>query len=161
MRYFRKSCVVLSVLLCMSCSSDDTTNDEQNQNRVLIFGWFADDSCSGDCASIYKIDNENIYQDIDFNFPEGDVFQGNFQLMQNANYENFEGLINQLPNELLSAPNGYLDCTDCTDELGGFYLEYKVDGIIKTWRARNAQFPDYFESYRSLLVNKLAELNSL
>jgi len=161
MKFFRRVILVIVVLFVVSCSSDDGNAPNQNQEVVLVFGWFADDSCSGDCATIYKIDNDIIYRDLGFNSPEGDIFQGDFQVIQNANYEDFEGLISQLPNEILSEPNGYLDCPDCTDELGGFYIEYMVNDITKTWRARNAQVPEYFENYRSLLVDKIAELNSL
>ena len=82
--------------------------------------------------------------------------------MNNANYQDFESLITELPDEIFNEPNGYLDCTDCTNENGGLYLEYQDnDGFHKSWRFRNAIYPDYMESYRSLLIDKLAELNSL
>ena len=154
----------LSIILILSgCSSDDDNgNGSTQRNGTLIFGWFADSSCSGDCSTIYKIDTENVYRDIDYNYPENTFFDGNFQIMNNANHQDFETLITELPNEIFNEPNGYLDCTDCTNENGGFYLEYQDDdGFHKSWRFRNAIYPDYIESYRSLLLDKLAELNNL
>ena len=156
--------LTLSLVLILSgCSSDDDNENENIQrNGTLIFGWFADSSCSGDCSSIYTINTENVYRDIDYNYPDNTFFEGNFQLMNNANYQDFELLITELPDEIFGEPNGYLDCTDCTNENGGLYLEYlDDDGFHKSWRFRNAIYPDYMESYRSLLIDKLAELNSL
>lgn len=152
----------LSLLLILSgCSSDDDNNNTPT-NGTLIFGWFADSSCSGDCSTIYRIDTENVYRDIDYNYPENTFFNGNFQLMSNASHQDFEVLITELPNAIFDEPNGYLDCTNCTDEQGGFYLEYQDNtGFHKSWRFRNAVYPDYMENYRSLLIDKLAELNSL
>jgi len=156
MGLIRKSFVVIILIsIFFSCSSDDTP-----QNRVLIFGWYADSLCGGDCSQIYKIDSEKVFKDIDFNYPEGNYFEGNFKEITTANYKDIVVLLDQLPEELLSEPNGYLDCSDCTDERGGFYLEYSTDRIHKTWRFRNAQYPSYIENYRSLLLDKIAELNS-
>jgi hypothetical protein len=154
-------CLIL-LLILFGCNSDDD-NENTHVNGTLIFGWFAGSTiCSGDCSTIYKIDSENIYKDIDYNYPENTFFEGNFQLMNNTNYQDFKSLITELPNEIFNEPNGYLDCTDCTNENGGFYLEYQGnDGFHKSWRFRNAIYPDYIESYRSLLLDKLAELNSL
>lgn len=152
--------ILLLLCFCYSCSSDDSVN-EAEQDQILIFGWFADASCNGDCSSIYKLEEGKVYRDVDYNDPTDGPFQGNFQEMPNANFQDYVALINQLPNEIFSEPNGYLDCSDCTDDLGGLYIEYKVNNQTKMWRFRNAQFPDYIESYRSLLIDDLAELNSL
>ena len=159
-----KLIISLSLVLILSgCNSeDDNGNGNTQRNGILIFGLFADSSCLGNCSTIYKIDTKNIYRDIDYNYPENTFFEGNFQLMNNVNHQDYESLISELPNEIFNEPNGYLDCTDCTNENGGFYLEYQDnDGFHKTWRFRNGTYPDYIESYRSLLLDKLAELNSL
>ncbi len=133
---------LLLILILSGCNSDD---ENTQRNGTLIFGWFADSSCSGNCSTIYKIDTENVYKDIDYNYPENTFFDGNFQLMTNANHQDFKTLITALPNEN-----------------GGFYLEYQDNnGFHKSWRFRNAIYPDYIESYRSLLLDKLEELNSL
>ena len=152
---------LLLLLLLSGCNSDDN-NENTQRNGTLIFGWFADSSCSGNCATLYKIETGNVYKDIDNNYPVNTFFVGNFQLMSNANYPDYKSLITELPNEIFNEPNGYLDCTDCTNENGGFYLEYQDnDGFHRSWRFKNAVYPDYIESYRSLLIDKLAELNSL
>jgi len=63
--------------------------------------------------------------------------------MNSATYQDFESLLTELPNELFNKPNGFLDCADCTNENGGFYLEYQDDeGFHKSWRFRNAIYPD-------------------
>lgn len=148
---FILSLVLLFILF--GCSSDDD-NTNPEVIGTLIFGWFADSNCSGDCSTIYKIDNEKIYKDIDYNYPGKTFFEGNFQLMSSANFQDFD--------EILNEPIGYFDCTSCTNENGGFYIEYQDnDGFHKSWRFRNAIYPDYMGSYRSLLLDKLAELNSL
>ena len=147
--------IVFLVLIFASCNSEETP-----QNRELIFGWFADSSCSGDCAQIYKIDNEKVFKDIDFNYPKGNYFTGNFKEMSTVSYDELLVLFDQLPDELIDEPNGYLDCTDCSDGQGGFYLEYKTDKIHKSWKFRNAQYPTYLENFRSLLLDKIELLNS-
>lgn len=151
---------LFSFFILFGCSSDDD-NENNERTGTLIFGWFADSSCSGDCATMYKLDSEHIYKDIDFNYPENTFFEGNFQVVSNQNYQDYEVLISQLPDEIFNEPNGYLDCTNCTNADGGFYLEYEdSDGFHKSWRFRNAVYPKYTENYRSLLLDKLAELNS-
>ena len=152
---------LLALFILFGCNSEDDNVNTQTKGTI-IFGWFAGSSCSGDCSSIYKIDNEKIYRDVDFNYPENTFFEGNFELMTNVDYQDYEALIIELPNEIFNEPNGYLDCTDCTNANGGFYLEYhNDDGFHKSWRFRNAIYPDYMENYRSMLIDKLAELNNL
>ena len=153
---------LLTLLILSGCSSDDD-NENTQINGTLIFGEFAGSTiCSGDCSSIYKIDAENVYKNIDNDYPENTFFEGNFQLISNVNFQDYQQLITELPNEIFDEPNGYLDCTDCTNENGGFYLEYQDNnGLHKSWRFRNAIYPDYIENYRSLLLDKIAELNSL
>ncbi|MFC5046074.1 hypothetical protein ACFSTE_05080 [Aquimarina hainanensis] len=159
----KKLNLILSLLFLLTgCSSDDNGDGNNERNGTLIFGWFADVNCSGDCSTIYKIDTEALYKDIDFVYPENTFFKGNFQLMNNANYQDFETLKTELPTEIFNEPNGYLDCSDCTNENGGFYIEYQDDtGFHKSWRFKNAVYPDYIENYRNLLLDKLTELNSL
>lgn len=155
--------LLLFILSACNLEDDNGTTEEDTQKKgVLIFGWFADSSCSGDCSDIYKIDNGKVYKDIDHNYPRNTFFEGNFELMTNVDYQEYEALIVELPDEIFNEPNGYLDCTDCTNTNGGFYLELQNDdGVHKSWRFRNALYPDYMENYRSLLLDKLAELNSL
>ena len=152
--------VFLLIIMSFSCASDDN-NEGAQQNRTLIFGWFADSSCSGDCSQIYKITSDKIFRDLDIEYPEDNYFEGNFQEITTVNYQDYSALLNQLPNEIFNEPNGYLDCPECTNELGGLYLEYEDDEIHKTWRIRSAQFPSYIDSYKTLLLDKLADLNSL
>jgi hypothetical protein len=141
------------------CNSDDSA---EGANEILIFGWFADSSCSGDCADIYKIEDGKVYKDMSGTYPENSFFEGDFQLIAEADYPDFKPLLVELPNELLDEPNGYLDCLDCTNANGGFYLELKNDeGFHASWRYRNVMYPEYMEAYRSLLLDKLALLNSL
>jgi len=153
--------ISLLVLLNLSgCNSEDDNVENIRKNGTLIFGWFADSSCLGDCSTIYKIDNGKIYKDIDYDYPVNTFFEGNFQLMTNEDYLDFQALLIELPNEIFNEPNGYLDCTDCTIANGGFYLEFQNDtGFHKSWRFHNKFHPDYIENYRKLLLNKLAELN--
>ena len=152
---------IISLLLLSTlagCNSDDSNNHVKG---TLIFGWFASSNCSGDCSQIFKIDGTNVYQNINHDYPDTPFFEGEFELMTDVNYQDYKVLLNQLPNEIHAEPNGYLDCTDCTNENGGFYLEFEDDnGIRKSWRFRNAVFPEYMESYRSLLLEKIAELSS-
>ncbi|MBD0831589.1 hypothetical protein [Aestuariibaculum sediminum] len=82
--------------------------------------------------------------------------------MNNANYKDYKSLITEPPEEIFDEPNGFLNCTDCTNANGGFYLEYKANnGFHKSWKFRNAIYPDYIENYSSFLLDKIAELNSL
>ncbi len=160
----KKRNIIISLLvlfLLSGCNSDDN-GSSQGQNEALIFGWFGDSSCMGDCADIYKIEDGKIYVDVDYNYPENTFFEGNFQEVTNANYQDYKALLLELPNEIMNEPNGYLDCTTCTNENGGFYLELKDDtGFHKSWRFHNVQYPNYMENYRSMLIDKLADLNSL
>ena len=146
------------ILFSISCG-----NEEDNERKgTLIFGWFADSNCNGDCADIYRISSDGkVCKDIDYNFPKTNFFEGNFQEVTGINHQDYEVLISELPNNLFNEPFGYLDCPECTNDWGGFYLEFQDEnGFHKSWRIRNAIYPDYIKNYRSLLLNKLADLNS-
>lgn len=150
--------LIFIVLLIFGCASDEGLDDKKNV--TLIFGWFSSSNCDGDCADIYKISNGKIFKDITHTSPDDNYFEGNFQEVASVNYDNYKALLN-LPREIFNAPNGYLDCEDCIEvDSGGFYLEYISDDNHKLWRIRNAQYPSYIKNYRSLLLNKIAELNS-
>lgn len=159
---FILSLLVLFILSGCNSENDIATSEEIERKGTLIFGWFGDSSCVGDCSNIYKIENGKIFKDVDYNYPENNNFEGNFQTMTSVDYQDFEVLIVELPNEIFSEPDGYLDCPECTNDTGGFYLEFQENGgLHKSWRIHNVSFPDYMENYRSLLLDKLAELNSL
>lgn len=149
---------ILLIICNISCSKDE----DNKPQGTLVFGWFADSSCSGSCADIYKIKDGKVYKDIDYNFPETNFFTGNFQELVGVNYKNYQVLLSELPEAIFNEPDGYLGCPECTNDWGGFYLEFLGDdGFHRTWRIRNAIYPDYIKNYRSLLLDKLAELNSL
>jgi hypothetical protein len=161
MKVFKKNIIVILVAILISSCSDNSDSNSVKQNVVLTFGWFADGSCGGDCAQIYKIQDGKVYKDVDYNYPTGDNFEGNFQEVEKVNFKDYESLL-ELPIQIYNEPNGYLDCPECTNDWGGFYIEYQDDkGFHKSWRIRNAIYPDYVKNYRTLLLNKLAELNSL
>lgn len=151
--------LIFIALLSFSCGNDEGEDDKKNV--TLIFGWFSSSNCSGDCADIYMLSDKRISKDIAHDFPDDNYFEGNFQEIVAANYDDFKALLD-LPKEIFNEPNGYLDCDGCIEvDSGGFYLEYISDDIHKLWRFRNAQYPSYIENYRSLLLDKLADLNSL
>ena len=163
---FRQKLVsILSVLFILfSCSSEDndpnTPTDDPSSSVVLIFGWYAQSNCSGHCSDLFMIDEENVYKDVNGNRPSDTFYDGNFELFSKASHENYEALISELPPELFDAPNGCLSTVDCNDTFGGFYIEYKDDkGFHKSWQFNTE--PEYIVNYRSLLLDKLAELNSL
>ncbi|MEL0454871.1 hypothetical protein WJN01_01425 [Flavobacteriaceae bacterium SZ-1-7] len=150
--------IILLILTGVSCSKEE--RNESDSNAILKFGWFASSTCSGDCGQIYKMKDGKMFRDIDYNQIEGDVFVGNFQEMENVDYKNYVELFN-LPSEIYNEPNGYLECSGCLEvDSGGFYIEYESSTMHKSWRFRNAQYPTYIESYRSLLLSKIEELNS-
>ena len=151
---------LLIIFLISGCNSEDENARIGENNETLIFGWFADSNCNGACSSIYKIENGKIYKDIDYNDTKDTFFKGNFQLMENTDYENFKALLFELPKEIINKPNGYLDCSSCTSNHGGFYLELKNDnGLHKSWRFHNVSHPNYIKNYRSILISKLEKLN--
>ncbi|MEL7268179.1 MAG: hypothetical protein AAGL34_01245 [Bacteroidota bacterium] len=160
MRRYLRICkmVFLFVLLLISCGDDDT----DTENQTLTFGWYAGPICVGDCTTMYKLEDGKVFTAFDPERPSGNVFVGNFQEFPQARYEDFEILISELPSELFNVPDGYIACPECTNEDGGFYIELlTADGTRRTWRSFTADVPTYFESYRLLLVDKLAELNGL
>ena len=150
--------VFVFVLLLISCGDDDT----DTENQILTFGWYAGPICVGDCTTMYKLEEGKVFQAIDPDRPAGNVFVGNFQEFPQARYEDYDELILQLPSQLFDVTDGYIACPECTNEDGGFYIELlNANGTRRTWRSFTADVPPYFESYRLLLIDKLAELNGL
>lgn len=160
----KKTVLFICLATLLGCSSDGSNSETEipdgRDSVSLIFGWYGDYSCMGDCTSMYKLEDGMVFRDTDFAPLGNPYFEGNFERMLNADYEDFEVLITALPDEIFDAPNGCLDSTDCNDTSGGLYLEYKKgQSVHSSWRFNG--LPAYMETYRSLFIDKLAEINSL
>ncbi len=127
-----------AIVSCGGVSESSTVNTptdtiSQVRTNSLIFGEFYG-FCQGEtCIETFKLEDGKLYEDSkdDRNHQ---LFK--FQALSNDKYNQVKGLLNQVPNELLTHKEGRIGCPDCTDG-GGIYISINHKGTLKSWQIDN------------------------
>lgn len=87
--------------------------------------------CGGNCAILFKIQNEQLFEDdIDWLVNGTIPFQNT--PLETSKYEMAKELVDLFPNELLESEKRTYGCPDCADQ-GGFYLALKEGDTENIW----------------------------
>ncbi len=125
----------------------------------LVFGTFYG-FCHGEmCTELFKLQDGVLYEDQKDGYPnyQEDFYDGDFKKLDGSDYEIAKHMLDDFPLKLLDETDVLFGCPDCADQ-GGFYLEYKVDGVHKYFVLD--QFKDNVPAYaRSYLdeVNRVVQ----
>lgn len=127
--------------------------------QCLIFGLDFSE-CGGDCATLFKIENKQLYED-DINFIVSFDQKIPFKttpLPQNK-YVLAATLLESFPKELLATDTGIIGKPNSHDQ-GGITLEIKTSKIHKKWYIDTSEKrqPDYLIPYTQEVMQILRQL---
>lgn len=160
---------VIITLLCASISLQACTNKQTKssiESEYIIFGSYAGE-CLGDCATLFKIENEKLYIDT-VDFPFGNNSYGFYpkeitfdqKALPQENYEIAQRVLSNFPDELSKIESQEFGCPDC-DDRGAIYLEINLQGARKIWTIDTSERliePSYMISYRKNLIEVLQDI---
>lgn len=157
-----KKSLSLFLLIFLSFSACDDGFTEVVNEDYFVFGRFSG-FCVGDCFSVFKADSESLTEDetsekytgADYEYIPGRTLnQGELLLAKE--------LFAEIPSTLLANDKEVYGCPDCADQ-GGFYINFKINGIERTFLLDTRQTDDQSETlltYKEKLATLIQELNS-
>jgi len=140
--------ILLGLTTANSCDKDPIATDF-GKDGYFVFGYFYGFCAGPECIRIYKIQGDDLYEDIEKAYPErGRLYNGSFEKVENHHIDSISHLLSGFPEALLNDTNDVFGCPDCVDQ-GGIYLEIKTGGIHRSWLLDNSNsaLPDYLQNY--------------
>ena len=143
----------------MGCENDSSDLEKmQTEDDYLIFGTYSG-FCFGEaCVEIFKIENEQLYEDVSDQYPFSDnlPLSGNFKLLPEEKYKLVADIANNFPEKLMEEINLVLGMPDAYDQ-GGIYVELRRNDKIQYWvldRDRT-NLSEYLHSWVDLINEKV------
>ncbi len=121
-------------LLMYSCDEKDCCGPiyPKPTPELFIFGTFYGECAGPKCVTIFKIENEKLYEDTIDVVPYHGFLNGEFVQLPDSKYQLAKELVQKLPDLLLTDKKHVYGCPDCGD-WGGIYFEIKIDSLHKSW----------------------------
>lgn len=125
-----KKSLFLLLVLFLGCKKDPVAKFAPD---YVIFGTSYGE-CGGDCARLFKLENQNLYPDdgIEYLMQNGGDIPFMTQSLPADKVALAESLKNQIPASLLDEPEEVLGCPDCRDQ-GTVYIETKTGDQVSRW----------------------------
>ena len=148
-----KKSLFLLLVLFLGCKKDPS---EQINPDHFIFGT-AYGECAGDCARLFKLEDEKLFPDdgvVYLNYNGADIpFQT--QSLATDKVALAESLLSQMPAALLNETEEQIGCPDCHDQ-GTIFIETKTGDAVRRWYIDpdSEQYGSFCDSVRTI-VNKL------
>ncbi len=165
MRLLKKTCMSKSIyflVFIMAFAFHSCDKKEPGEEfHYLIFGHFYGECIGEECVEIFKLDNENLYEDMNDRYPAAqDFYDGNFKIMDNRLFEKVKGLRSLFPDELLTMEDHVIGQPDAGD-WGGLYIEYSADDLRKFWLIDQMKenTPAFLHPFIDSVNSKIAWLN--
>ncbi|CAH8284828.1 hypothetical protein EV196_101186 [Mariniflexile fucanivorans] len=147
--------LILVSIFIYGCSSKDEI--QVYDGDYLIFGHFYGFCIGENCVEIFKLTNENLYEDSNDNYASKPF---NFEVLDNAKFEAVKDLVDAFPTKLLDEKEEIIGCPDCADG-GGLYIEYSKNGVVSSWRIDQMKnnVPEYLHPFMDTVNMKIALIN--
>lgn len=127
--------IIFMAILFQNCKKE-TVKLEGNIDYFVFSLYHCE--CAGDCSSVYKIEDEQLFEGQDpscivddFGFDDVTLSQDKLTLAKE--------LFDLFPDELLDRNGETFGCPDCGD-WGGHIVAIKKDGVEYTWNIDRANF---------------------
>lgn len=149
--------LLLMITFSGSCSKKEVQIPIDTSTDFVVFGRFYG-FCGGEsCIEIFKIQNNELFEDSNDTYPKWDDFYvGNFQALSVEKYEMVSYLMVDFPTALLTDTNTVFGMPDASDG-GGLYLEYHIGGVHKFWIFDQFQsnVPTQYHAFMNLINQKI------
>lgn len=169
-RYFDFVLVLFVMTLFLgACDKENTLNEDETPDTTvkeghLIFGHFYGECFGEGCVEIFKIENDQLFEDSNDTYPTiypmGDFYDGDFTALDNAKFELVEDLVDAFPSALLDETEKQIGIPDAGD-WGGLYIEYDFDGVHQYWLLdqMKSNVPDYLHEFIDKVNDKISIIN--
>lgn len=150
---------IISVLA--ACQSEEIRKADVSADYI-VFGHYYGMCIGESCVEIYKLTDNNLYEDITDQYPaSNDSYIGNFRLLNNSKFEKVKELKNSVPQELLSVNQTIIGMPDAGD-WGGIYFEMSVNGEKAFWLIDKMEenIPDYLRPFVNEIEAKIDLINN-
>lgn len=147
------------LLLLFSCDKEDAS--QLNGKNYLIFGHFYGFCMGESCIEIFKVNDEELWEDINDAYPRQDEFyQSEFIKLDQKIHEKIEDLPAYFPDSLWLETEKVFGMPDAGD-WGGYYIEYQKEGIRNFWIIDKMQrnVPKYLHPFLDKVEEKIALIN--
>lgn len=141
-----------------NCKTKLPENPAAQGASELIFGRYHG-FCMGDCVTLYKIADDQLFADQIKRLTEPDSLAfSTVPLSENA-YKTAARLLADFPQELMKESQEVIGCPDCADQ-GGYYLEWRSGDVIRRWRldTNHGDLPSYLATYTKRIESVLGAL---
>jgi len=138
----------------------DKEEDILNQD-YLIFGHFYGECRGESCVEIFKLENNQLFEDIKDQYPSpADFYKGTYEPLSEEQYELARELIQYFPQQLLEEEGRVIGQPDAGD-WGGLYIEYGYQGKRQFWLIdqKKSNLPEYLQIFRDKVNERIALIN--
>lgn len=143
---------ILALLVLNSCDKSEKTD-------YLIFGKFYGFCVGDDCVKMFKVTENNLYQENSPDYPSDEKYKGNFSSKVNDKLSIAKPLLSMIPAKLKDEETT-IGCPDCADQ-GGVFVEFTAEGKTYFFRIDNFRndVPVYLHEFLDEIDAVLKELN--
>jgi len=126
--------LVLCLLASMFSACDkDHCNQASQSDGYLIFGHYYGECLGKNCIEIYKLDQNQLFEDTLDHYPSSNSFYiAAYIKLPQEKFNTAKDLMNYFPYDLLKEQNNVIGQPDAADG-GGLYIEYNKNGVRKFW----------------------------
>ncbi|MFD2721437.1 hypothetical protein ACFST9_22170 [Hymenobacter monticola] len=123
---------LLSLSALTACHKENTAPEDGN---VLIFGSFYGECRGSNCIQIFRLNptRQTLEEDVADQYPSSSApYQGQYVPRSAASFQRVQGLLQQVPAQLLNEPAHVIGQPDAGD-WGGYYVEVQHAGTSRFW----------------------------
>ena len=147
----RKVIMILCFVTVGLSACDEKEGDVQSSTGdYLIFGRFYGECLGDGCLEIFKLESDRLLEDTEANYiTQTNRYESDsWRVLDQSQFEQAKGLIDNFPNQLLNEPDTVFGCPDCYDQ-GGLYIEYNFGKQHKAWiiDQTQADVPNYLHEF--------------
>jgi hypothetical protein len=146
----------LSIII-VSCKRD---HDQVPNSDYLIFGHFYGECGGENYIEIFKLGNDNLFEDTKDQYPNTNSFyDGSYVKLSDEKFNLTKDLMDFFPYDLLNETNTVIGQTDAGD-WGGLYIEYNFNGTRKFWLMdlMKTNVPAKYHNFIDKIVEKTDQL---
>ncbi|MFY0672178.1 MAG: hypothetical protein JXQ87_02160 [Bacteroidia bacterium] len=157
-----KSFLALLILFAGLLPSCQDKIEQNSEPEYIIFGHFYGMCAGEECVELFKISNNELFEDSKDNYPSNTEFaKTNFSKLEDAQRQKTTNILSEFPITLLNDVEPSLGCADCHDQ-GGLYLEYKKGKTRKFWIIDNdkTNVESYLHNYIDEINRVISEINN-
>ena len=151
------------MMTTISCSKEDDIDMVKiNDTNELVFGYFFGFCQGPDCIKTYRLTRTDLFEDVNDVYPpasQSAQMPFDYQLISQEKFALVDGLLDEIPAELLEQESQIFGCPDCADQ-GGFYVSWTELGETQEWfiDMSQSEIPEYLHDFTEIIQARIALL---